>query len=357
MIIGIQPDRKGLTRDDYSQKWAEFAVSHGAEVRWLDLLAPDALEQTRGLDGVMWRWTHTPGDKQSARVILYALEHHRGLPAYPNSASAWHFDDKIAQFYLLETLGAPRPLTWVFYEQQRATQWAATNAPYPLVFKLSAGAGSANVLKVNTPQQAQKLIRLMFQRGVFPYHFYRSQHPKLSGRVKHALRLALTRLSEAARQIIHPGEPVTYPIWWKPEKEYAYFQEFLPGNTFDTRITVIGGRCFGYRRLNRPGDFRASGSGRIEHDPAAIDQRCLHIAADLSRQAGFQSMAYDFLFKDGQPVISEISYAFVDTIVQQCPGHWLATGNGLEWQAGQMWPEEAQVIDFLHAISPAGLEK
>lgn len=33
--------------------------------------------------------------------------------------------------------------------------------------------------------------------------------------------------------------------------------------TRDTRVTVIGHCAFGYRRYNRPGDFRASGSGRL----------------------------------------------------------------------------------------------
>ena len=36
-----------------------------------------------------------------------------------------------------------------------------------------------------------------------------------------------------------------------------YFQEFLPGNAFDTRITAIGNRAFGFLRENRPRDFRA----------------------------------------------------------------------------------------------------
>jgi len=43
MIIGIHPDRIG--QESYSDKWKEFLEGRGAEVRWLDLLAEDALEQ------------------------------------------------------------------------------------------------------------------------------------------------------------------------------------------------------------------------------------------------------------------------------------------------------------------------
>src|SRR5690606_15154424 len=50
------------------------------------------------------------------------------------------------------------------------------------------------------------------------------------------------------------------------EKGYLYFQEFMPKNEFDTRLIVIGNRCFGIRRYNRTGDFRASGSGLIKYE-------------------------------------------------------------------------------------------
>ena len=47
------------------------------------------------------------------------------------------------------------------------------------------------------------------------------------------------------------------------EREYVYFQEFLPGNNFDIRIIVIGDKAFGLKRMVRKGDFRASGSGEF----------------------------------------------------------------------------------------------
>lgn len=49
-------------------------------------------------------------------------------------------------------------------------------------------------------------------------------------------------------------------------KKYVYFQDFIPGNDFDTRVTIIGDRAFGFTRNVRPGDFRASGSGNVGYD-------------------------------------------------------------------------------------------
>ena len=59
-------------------------------------------------------------------------------------------------------------------------------------------------------------------------------------------------------------------------------------------------------------------------------------------------MAYDFLYLKSQPVICEISYAYADWAVYNCPGHWNCK---LEWIEGNMWPEEAQVIDFIEQVA------
>ena len=58
-------------------------------------------------------------------------------------------------------------------------------------------------------------------------------------------------------------------------------------------------------------------------------------------------MAYDFLVKNGEPVICEISYAFVDWMIYECIGHW---DSNLNWISGNMWPEKAQVEDFFNRV-------
>ena len=77
------------------------------------------------------------------------------------------------------------------------------------------------------------------------------------------------------------------------EKGYAYFQDFIPGNHFDTRVTVIGDRAFAFTRNVRPGDFRASGSGDVVFDGGRINQKYLEIAFAVARKIGSQSMAFD----------------------------------------------------------------
>jgi hypothetical protein len=264
-----------------------------------------------------------------------------------NSSTTWHYDEKIAQVYLLDALQAPVPQCWLFWDYEEALHWAKT-APYPVVFKLSVGASSSHVLKVTNEQEAVQLIKRMFKRGVFPMTMNEYQ-PKQG--LPHSLSQvkALVKRGIKALDYLWTGDyPTLHPMWWKPEYNYAYFQEFLPDNAFDTRVTVIGDRAFAFRRLNRPNDFRASGSGNFDVNPELINQECVKIAFQVSERGNFQSMAYDFLNKNGEPVICEISYTYIDRAVHSCPGHW---DKNLNWHEGQMWTEDAIVEDFLNHIS------
>lgn len=93
-------------------------------------------------------------------------------------------------------------------------------------------------------------------------------------------------------------------------KGYVLFQEFLSDNAFDIRITIIGNRAFTFRRFNRPNDFRANGSGRIDWDPAYITTDALLLAYEAARILETQSLAVDILRQEGEPVIAEISYYY-----------------------------------------------
>lgn len=96
-------------------------------------------------------------------------------------------------------------------------------------------------------------------------------------------------------------------------------QEYCPGNQEDIRLTVIGNRVMGYTRLNRPGDFRASGSGRLCYR-RTYDRECLELVYRISKENCFESMAYDLIRNvDGRWLVLEMSYTFVDLYVRNCP--------------------------------------
>lgn len=60
-------------------------------------------------------------------------------------------------------------------------------------------------------------------------------------------------------------------------------------------------------------------------------------------------MSFDFIFEGGkaEPLLVEMSYAFLAKAVADCPGYWTAE---LQWIAKSMWPQDAILEDILNAL-------
>ena len=300
---------------------------------------PGFLEQVKECDLFIMRWGHYDSDSQQALAVLPVGEGELGVRCFPDMRTCWHYDDKIRQCILLSARDIPIVPSKIFWDRNRAIEWAK-NADYPQVFKLTGGAGSTGVVKVNDSQDAIRLIGRMFGRGIFQEGFLHKDN--LRFRFFSPWRELRRKAGDMRRKL----RGLDCSPWWKRQKNYALFQQFLPGNQFDTRVNVIGGRAFAFRRMVRPGDWRASGSGRIDHEPSEIDMRCVKIAQETSHKMGFYCMAYDFVSdSSGQPLICEISYTFQARAVRDCPGWW---DSALTWHEGHRWPEYLHLSDLLN---------
>lgn len=326
----------------FSDRWMVYCEERGIPFRRVDCLATDIVRQCEGLAALLWHWSYDdPRHVLVARQIINALEL-KGLVVFPNARTCWHYDDKVAQKYLLEAIGAPLIPTWVFTDKVAATRWIAETV-WPKVFKLRCGAGSTNVRLVRSREEAAELCRQAFGEGLVAVPGYTTDI-RTRVRATHDAREFRKKLARAPRLLLqlHAEQRQS-----SRERGYVYFQEFLDGNAHDTRITIIGNRAFGFVRANRPGDFRASGSGSIVYDPNGIDGRCTQIAFRVAERIGAQSLAFDFLFdSQGEPMIGEISYAFQSAAVHACAGYWDHDGA---WHAGHTWPEDAILEDVLAA--------
>lgn len=329
----------------FASRWITTLESLGIRVLRVNLLKQDSMEQIRGADGVMWHWFHSPDDKQAALKIIPAIEYGLNIPVFPNLRTCWHYDEKVAQHYLLQAIETPQVPSWVFWNYKDALDFVQ-QCTFPKVFKLSVGAGSANVMKLNNRIDAQRMVKRMFLEGIFPYTMNEYEHPVELQTIED-IRKIIQRFIQGMRYSIS----ATYPPlrgYFHPQKNYLYIQDFIPGNPHDIRITVIGNRAFGFIRMNRENDFRASGSGHIKHDPSHIPLDAVKAAHEISATNNFQSMAYDFLLdKTGKPLVNEISYCYLSSAVYECPGWW---DRDLKWHPGHTWPEEAHVEDFITYI-------
>lgn len=335
MLIGVHQNK--LIKQNYAEKWAEFLIKYNVPFEFVDILHSD-LNDLIKYDGIFFRWALSYPTSLAAPILLDIIEEDIGIPVYPDRAMRWTWDSKIKQFYQLSSLNIPMPLTYIFWDEAEALTWAKSEK-FPKVFKLSRGASSHNVTLIQNQEEAFHIIRAMFSKGIGNMDIL--SEVKRGKRLKPFLRKWKNYLLTPQRFAEMQRKEIT-------EKSYVYFQELVEDNKFDTRITVIGERAFGFRRFNRDNDFRASGSGKIDFDPNVIDPEIVRYAFELNRKLKVHCMAYDFLRdREGRILLIEMCWTFADWAVQTCPGHW---GPSLKWFEGRMWPEEAQVIDFVKLL-------
>jgi len=335
--VSIHPDRVG--DQSFSNKWKEYLEKRGANVRMVDLYRDDWIEQISGSDGVMWRCRLKNPDRIFAPIILQVIERELGIPVYPDNIMRWPWNDKVRQSLLFKAHGIRTPRTWIFWDREDALRWA-NSASYPVVFKLSLGAASSNVILVEDRSSACELIERSFTRGI------ESKNGLDEYRETNIFGKLLTREKRRLSQVLKRN--FNYETL---EKGYVYFQEFVPSEGFDYRVDHIHGKLFASRRMNRPDDFRASGGGDEENDPKGIPLSLLRTAADYARKLRMGCVAFDFLTDEKGPVLLEMGWTSPDRPIHDCPGHW---NEKLEWIEGNIWPEEIQVDFFLNRIKEQG---
>jgi glutathione synthase/RimK-type ligase-like ATP-grasp enzyme len=319
------------SKGSFSDRWIEYCKQNNVPYKIVNCFDSDIIDQLKDCDALMWHHHQSVyKDVIVTKKLLFALEH-AGIKVFPNFHTGWHFDDKVAQKYLLEAIDAPLVPSYVFYDKKQALNWAESTI-YPKVWKLKGGAGAANVKLVRSKKDAIKLINTAFGKGFS--QFNRLGNLKERYRKYKSGKDSLLGVAKGVGRLVIPTE---FAKLQSRERGYAYFQEFVPNNSFDIRIIVIGDKAFAIKRMTREDDFRASGSGNIIFDKNQIDERCVQISFDVNNKLNCQSVAYDFIFdENNNPLIVEISYGFAMEAYDACPGYW---DSSLQWHEGKFNPQ------------------
>jgi glutathione synthase/RimK-type ligase-like ATP-grasp enzyme len=338
----------------FSERWIRYCNDNNIEYKIVNCYDSDIIEQVKDCDGLMWHHSHgNYKDVLFAKQLLYSLEV-SGKKVFPDFNTCWHFDDKIGQKYLLESINAPLVPSHVFYTKKEALQWIEQTT-FPKVFKLRSGAGSANVKLVKTKKSIQKYVGKMFNKGFCQYN----KIGYVWGMIKkyRAGNETLIRVCKSFKTLFISSE---FNKMHGREKGYAYFQDFIPGNAFDIRVVVVGDKAFGLKRLVRKNDFRASGSGSIVYGKEEIDERCVRIAFAVNEKIKSQSIAYDFVFNENnEPLMIEISYGYFAAAYDRCQGYW---DRDMTWHAGENfdfcgWMVENLVAEIKKQAPESGLQE
>ena len=107
----------------FSPDWTKYCEENSISFKIVNCYDSDIIEQIMDCKALLWHHHHSLSeDKLFARELLFAIEQ-SGTKVFPNFNTAWYFDDKLGQKYLLEAIKAPLVPTFAFYSKKDALNW------------------------------------------------------------------------------------------------------------------------------------------------------------------------------------------------------------------------------------------
>jgi len=331
-------------KNSYSDKWIKYCQANNIPYKIVSCYDNDIINQLSDCEGLMWHW-----DLNDYKAALFAKQltislEKKNLKVFPSVNTSWHYDDKVGQKYLLEAIEAPIVPTHVFYSKEEALEWVES-VKFPLVFKLRGGASSINVRLVKNFRQAKKLIRIAFDKGFAS----KNRFEKIKSRIVNlASSINFENFIALIKSILRIFIPTEIEKFSLRQKGYVYFQDFIPNNSYDTRIEVIGNHCTAVRRYNRKNDFRASGSGDWSFERKLFDHEMIKLAFEIAGKLNLQSVAFDFIVDKDQSKVVEMSYCWPTEGSELYSGYW---DRNLNWHEGNVTSENFMISDFISKIA------
>lgn len=326
MKVAILYDKtEKLHSTNWSLAWKEYCDKNDIEYSVLNPYKIGVINSLLKFDIILWHFSnYSFKDMLMAKNILNTLEH-KGKKVYPPFNDAWHFDDKLAETYLLESIKAPIPNSFYYYDIQSLENDIKNNVlSFPIIAKLRNGSGSHNVKKVDSAAELRSYGKKMFSSGMnsAPSLLYKtSSNIKSSKSLKTFINRA-KRIPEFLKSLSNARK-------FNVERGYVYLQEFIPNDGYDLKIVVIGDKLSFIGRNIREGEFRASGGGDIFYNKDKVTKNVIDSAFKTSDELGFKCMGYDYVVdkNTSEGVIIEISYGFSHDALLLANGYFDREGN------------------------------
>lgn len=323
-VAVVKSDFHGKHSTSWSNVWLDYCVEAGIPHRLIDWRASNAFDAMARHDIVVWNYSqYSAGEMLFARSILLALKA-AGCRVFPDSVDSDHFDDKVAQAYLLRALGLQTPRNYPLHSQDAVEQWISEIGTFPVVAKLRTGAGASNVQLMHNSRELCSYTKQMFGKGF-------NSRPSAIFKIKSNIASARS-FEEFLRRLKRAPE---FFFSWRSasglprERGYVYLQEFVPGVDYDLKVAVVGDRLSFVARSVRPRDFRASGGGDLFYDRSLVDRALIDTAFHAADAMGSDCMGFDMVTdsRSRKPVILEVSYGFSHIAQIGLQGHYDRNGD------------------------------
>ncbi len=282
-------------------KYERFLKHNKIPHEFYDVHRSDFISQAKKYDLIIWHTLSTFADQWEAKSKIEFLENEHNVFCFPSSSALWFFEDKVRQHWLFEKHDIRSIKTFSSFSKEETLQFLE-NCSYPIVSKEATNSGSEGVILLKTKAQAIRFCNQVFGAG-------------------------------------HKVHASTY----LRQKNYVLFQELVPNEGYDLRVTIIGNNYFGYYREIPKGDFRASGAGLFVYKP--IPQDALYFAKSIKEKlVNTPYLSIDMLRSsiDGQLYVIEIAIfnrirTSQQTIVDGTPGKYIYENGNFTFQPCRVW--------------------
>ncbi|MDX9920203.1 MAG: hypothetical protein RB289_09535 [Paludibacter sp.] len=303
----------------WNNPWIEYCKKSNLGYEVIDLFQIESIDVIRKFDVLLWHFGgYVFEDMLEARSLLNVAES-LGLKVFPGFKENWHFDDKIAEMYALQSVNAPIPASKVFYDIETFNNWLRNNTEFPVVAKLRTGSGSHNVKLFKHKSALQRYASRMFGRGYDPSP---SLLYKTSSNIRssHNKATFISKFKRIPEFLFILKNAKKFPN----EKGYVYLQEFVPNDGYDMKVVVVGDKLSGVVRPVRSHDFRASGGGEVFFDKKYFTKEIIQSAFRITDELGMQCIGYDYVVnkQTGEALIVEMSYGFSHMAILSAQGYF-----------------------------------
>lgn len=326
MKIAILFDQnEKLHTTNWSLAWVDYCEANNLNYEVVNPYKNAVITELMEFDIILWHYSnYSFKDMLIAKNILFTLEK-QGKKVFPSFDDAWHFDDKLAETYLLESIKAPIPKSYYCYALKDLENDIKNNLfSFPIIAKLRNGSGSHNVKMLKSKEELLSYGKKMFSSGM-------NSAPSLMYKASSNIRSSknLKTFINRAKRIPEFLKSLSNAKKFNIERNYVYLQEFIFNDGFDLKIVVIGDKLSFIGRDIREGEFRASGGGSVFYEKEKITKNVIDSAFKTSDQLNFQCMGYDYVIdnKTGLGKIIEISYGFSHHALLDAQGYFDREGN------------------------------